>query len=153
MKKRILVVATALLTLALLFSGCKTYKDTNGEDNYELQTLTEQDILQGGSVVKTGSSSSSVNNTYTVKVKTMNGVDTLETFSGEKVVLMLSVTINKGNARLVVCTKDEILHEFELNKGGQLFSFEVDTDSKAYLRIAGEDCGYSLSYQLQRSKK
>ena len=153
MKKQFLCVVAVLLTLALLFTGCKTYKDTNGENNYELQTLTEQDILQGGSVVKTGSSSATVNNTHSVKVKTMNGVDTLETFSGEKVVLLLSVTINKGNARLVVCTDDEILQEFELNKDNQLFTFEVETGSKAYLRIAGEDCGYSLTYQLQRSKK
>ena len=150
MKKQLLILSL-LLCLVLLLTGCKSYKDTNGPDDYSLQSLTEGDILKGGSSTKIGSVSSQINNKYKVSVKTLHGVDTLETFSGKgSYQIELSWTVSKGNARLVLCTDKEILHDFTVNEAGQTYSFRND-GSKVYLRIAGEDCGFSLDYTVYRS--
>lgn len=150
MKKSAMLLAV-LLVLALALTGCKTYKDTNGPDNYSLQSLTEQDLLKGGSCSKVGSVETNVNDRHTVRVKTLNGIDTLDSFSGSGTyTVTLSWNITKGNSRLVLCTGSEILHDFSVNESGQTFSFKPG-GSRVYLRIAGEDCGYSLEYVIYRS--
>ena len=75
----------------------------------------------------------------------------LETFSGKgSYQIELSWTVSKGNARLVLCTDKEILHDFTVNEAGQTYTFRND-GSEVYLRIAGEDCGFSLDYTVYRS--
>ena len=146
MKKHILLLLI-LLILALTLTGCKTYEDTNGPDDLSLQTLTEENILRGGSCTKVGSVETVANDLHTVRTKTLNGVDTLETFSGSgSYTIQLSSEITNGNARLVLCTGDRILHDFGLNSENQSWTFTVG-HSNVYLRIAGESCGFSLKYR------
>lgn len=145
--KKYALLLVFLLLLPLTLTGCKTYEDTNGPDDYSLQTLTEQNILRGGSCTKVGSMETVSDNLHTVRVKTLNGVDTLETFSAAgSYTILLSSEVTKGNARLVLCTGDEILHDFNLNGDYQVWTFTVGS-SNVYLRIAGESCGFSVTYR------
>ena len=149
MKKYVPLLAITL-TLFLLLSGCAVFKDTNGPDDYSLQSLTETDILKGASCVKTGAVETRVNDSRTFRVNTMHGVETLETFSKSgSYTLELSSEITKGNARLVLCTKEQILHDFDLNSAEQSWTFTVEHDT-VFLRIAGEDCSFSVNYTVYR---
>ena len=144
----------SLLALLVLFSftGCSPtlYKDTNGNADLSLQTLTDADIIG-----KTGSSSfmsSTVRRSDgTVrKVRTMSGVEKLFELNmdNETLDLVVSCKITKGNARLVLVINDEIVHDFPLNGTSQRFTLENVTGSVS-LRLAGESAGYSVQYQLQ----
>ncbi len=149
MKKHVLLFSITL-ALLLLLAGCKTYTDSNGPDDYSLQSLTEEDVLKSGSCVKTGAVETNVNDNYSASAKTLHGVETLTTFSQPgSYSLDLSSKVTKGNARLVLCTKEEILHDFALNEAEQNWTFTV-AQASVYLRIAGEDCCFAVNYTAAR---
>ena len=149
MKKHIPLLAI-MLAVFLLLTGCKEYKDSNGPDDYTLQSLTEADILTGIGCVKYSAVESRVNDGRSVRVKTLHGVETLAYFSSSGTyTLQLSSEVTKGNARLVLCTRKQILHDFDLNGADQSWTFTVE-DATVYLRIAGEDCGFSVKYTACR---
>lgn len=148
--RRLLCVLLAVFIL-LSFSGCRirSYEDTNGKNDYSLQTITEAEILRGiGS--STFMSSTVRNNNVTVcTAQTMSGVVKLFDldFSGEDLDLTVSCNIVKGNARLVLVINDEIVHDFGLKGMNQNFTLENVTGSVS-LRIAGESAGYTIKYKL-----
>ena len=148
LKSRLLPLVLALVLL-LSLGGCKKYEDTNGPDDYSLQTLTEADLVSG----KTGGSSvgrveSNVNDTHKLKIKTFNGVESLQKFKRGDWQIELSFQVTKGNARLYLCSGGEILHEFQVNRDNQYYAFTVDSEDVS-LRIAGEDCGFTLQYEVR----
>lgn len=141
-----------ILSLLLCLSGCSLgqLEDTNGPEDYSLQTLTEEDILQGASTIKVMSSSTTINNKSTCKAKTMSGVETLfsRKLQNESLDILLSCEITGGNARLVLILDGEILHDFALNENDQHFTLENVT-GKVSLRLAGESAGYAVSFEIQ----
>ena len=144
----------ALLALFMLLScsGCITfsYEDTNGEDNYALQTLTDADILRGAGSTTVLSSKVTINNKTECKAKTMSGVLTLldTKLNNEPFAITVSCHITKGNARLVLVVDDEIVHDFALNTDNQTFTLPNVT-GKVRLKIAGESTGYTVTYTCE----
>lgn len=142
------------LVIAVLvsLSGCmaSAYEDTNGEDNFSLQTLTDQDIIQGTNTTSFMSSTVTLNNKTVCKVQTMSGVDELfeKRMKNETLDMVVSCEIVKGNARLVLVIDDKIVHDFALNENNQQFILENVT-GKVCLKIAGESTGYSVTYKVQ----
>lgn len=60
----------------------------------------------------------------------------------------VSCSITKGNARLVLVINNEIVHDFGLKGMNQNFTLENVTGAVS-LRIAGENTGYSIKYELK----
>ena len=147
MKKLLCVLLTAFLLLSC--SGCVTfsYEDTNGEDNYALQTLTDADILRGAGSSTVLSSKVTTNNKTECKAKTMSGVVTLfdTKLNKEPFTITVSCRITKGNARLVLVLDDEIVHDFALNTDNQTFTLPNVT-GRVRLKLAGESTGYAITY-------
>ena len=144
----------AMLALVILLSlpGCTptSYADTNGEEDFSLQTLTERDLIQGTNTSKMMSSTVTMGDKTTCKAQTLSGVEVLyeKRLKGETLDLVVSCQITKGNARLVLVLDDEIIHDFTLNKDSQHFTMENVT-GKVYLKLAGESAGYTVSFVLQ----
>lgn len=146
MKKSLICV---LLLFAFLTSGCglaTTYKDTNGASDYCLQYLTEEDLLKKNNSSSVAWVGSAINGKHNLSIGTFNGVKTLERFSGEHTVT-LSCSIQKGNARLVLCTSDQVLHEFSLNEDEQQYTVDGSL-GEVYLKLAGESCGITIRYTV-----
>lgn len=143
-----------LLTVCILlsFAGCElpSYEDTNGEADFSLQTITEQDILRAAGSTKIMAFSSSVNGQTTCKAKTMNGVETLfeKKLNGQTLDLTVSCAITKGNARLVLILDDKIIHDFAINEENQHITLDNVT-GKVCLRLAGEAAGYVITWNMQ----
>ena len=149
MKK--IICALLLCCTLLSFAGCAmiSYEDTNGDEDFTLQTLTEEDILDGGNSSEMLSSHVTVNNKSTYKAKSLSGVKVLyeKKLREETITFSLSSTVSKGNARLVLASEDAILHEFDLNKADQSFTLENFT-GRVFLRLAGESAEYSVSFSV-----
>ena len=68
-----------ILSIVLTLTSCAAQiEDTNGTDNYDLNTLTDEDFFKQSNVTKFGSVTSKINNQATLKVKKMSGVEVLD---------------------------------------------------------------------------
>ncbi len=151
MKRIICFALLILIVLSLASCTAVSYEDTNGEDDFSLQTITDKDIVDGINTTKILSSTSTGNNKTTSKAKTMSGV--VELYEGklknESFKIVVSNEISKGNARLVLVFNDEIVHDFDLNSKDQSFVLNNAT-GKVYLKIAGESTGYSVTHTVYK---
>ena len=137
-------ILSALLAFALLcsLSGCAllSYEDTNGDDDFTLQTLTDEDLIEGTNGLSSLMSSRTVlKNTITYKCQNLSGIYTVCTKEPKNGTLELTVscTVKKGNARLVLTSDSEILHDFEVNAADQHLVLD-NLKGEVYLRFAGE---------------
>jgi len=148
--KHYIGILLVLFTI-LSFPGCTitVYEDTNGEADFSLQTLTEEDIVRGTNTVQVMTSTATVNDKTVCKAKTISGVVELwnKTLKDEALEIVVSCEISKGNARLVLVIDDEIVHNFALNAESQHFSLDNVT-GKISLKLAGESAGYRITYTV-----
>lgn len=127
-------------------------EDTNGDDNYALQQITDQNIVKldmgaiGGPNIKT----SFVSDTETYYANKFTGV--AEIYGENLITNRLTVTVNhaqveKGNFKMVLLVGNEIVHEFSLNEFTQTYTIE-DVSGYVSLRIAGESADFSFDYYI-----
>lgn len=151
------VFAIIILILCIVLVGCKSYEDTNGPDNYSLETITDEMIIKGTSSSSVGMISSKKTNdgdtTIKEKVKRFNGVRTLYTLEkNTSYVLALDASVTKGNARIIIVSDTEILADFLVNGEDQLIPIDTSIagDSKVYIKIAGEACSYEIELKIDK---
>ena len=145
----ILLSLPFLILLSLPESMMSIYEDTNGDADFSLQTLTDQDIIQGTSFTKVMSSTLKNHNKTVCKARTMSGVEKLweERLENETLDIIVSCEITKGNAQLVLVIDDKIVHTFAVNEVYQRFTL-ANVTGKVYLKLAGENAGYIVTYEL-----
>ena len=146
MKKGILLVL--LIALALL-TGCHRivkYDDLNGDNNYELNTITDQDII----AFKLGNlRTMSVQTQNRLTVSEFHGLYQLSKIMKGKYTITVNFKINSGNAKLVICDDKEIVHTFGYNSG-EAESYILDADHAYYLRVAGEKANIEIDYYFDK---
>lgn len=147
MKKALLAVLLAAITLA--FTGCGQIEDTNGENNFALQTITDENIVEGMNVVTFASARTSSGNKESLSVGKLSGVLDLYTGTAKEktVVLTVDCNVTAGNARLVVVYDGKIVHEFDLHKQGQSFVLENAKGDFA-LKLAGESAAFEVVFEV-----
>ena len=130
MKKLLSLLLSFLMVLAL--SACGTeYEDTNGADNFELQTITDEDIIH----LKTGASGLSYSESSIGGItsseyssKNFNGVEQLYQsnyiLDSDVVVNISYINVTAGNFRMVVINNDEIISDIRLDSFGEIYTFE-----------------------------
>ena len=150
MKRVVCWILVAVCLCALTGCGIDGYPDTNGEEDFTLQVLTDEDILGTRGSVRVMSSTTTVGNKTVCKTKTMSGVtDLYEGYlRGGDFQITVSSEFTKGNARLVLVLDDAIIHDFALNGEEQTFVLP-DANGRIYLRVAGESTGYRVEYRIQ----
>ena len=154
-KKFLPVVAFAVIiavVVVFVFFGGDSIKehieDTNGADNFELQTITDKDICElkmGALNVKERSTPITATEYYS---DCFSGV--YEIFHENIITNRYEITINhaaveSGNFKIVLCVDDEIVHTFTLNELMQTYVLE-NVSGTVSLRIAGESACFSFDY-------
>ncbi len=126
-------------------------EDTNGADNFTLQTITDENIINrdiGAMGLK--KSKDSISNTTTYSSNKFTGVE--EIYGTNIIGNRFDITINharvdKGNFKIVLLENDEIVHEFKLNELTQTYTLKNPSGYVA-LRIAGESADFQFDYNL-----
>ena len=149
-----IVFAVALVAVcAVLFlkDGLKHIEDTNGADNFELQTITDENIcnLDMGAL-NVSEHNALIGDTVTYKSNRFTGVYAVfyENIVTNRFEIVINhAQVNAGNFKMVLCVNDEIVHTFTLNELTQSFVLE-DVKGTVSLRIAGESADFMFDYHI-----
>lgn len=150
MKKVVSLMLAAAMCFGLV--GCGTeYEDTNGEDDYTLQTITDENIiaLDVGASGLSYSEESLNGAAYSAEysAKSFNGVERIyfENYilPSDVNVYIGTMNVKSGNFKLAVVNNDEIIHEFALDTFNETFRFE-DITGDFSICVAGEDAAFSF---------
>lgn len=145
-------IAILLVTcICLTIGGCgTTYEDTNGADNFELQTITDENIIHletGASGLAYKESNLGLLQSSEYYSKNFNGVEQiyLTNFVGASDIYVYigHMNVESGNFRLVVINDDKIIHEFDLDTFGEEFLFE-DLTGTFSIHVAGESAKFDF---------
>lgn len=142
--RKIITIITLFL-FALILTSCSEYKDTNGEDDYTLQSITDDEIVDDSNYSVIGSFRNVIKNKGSYRVKKINGVFTIDTFSKGTYTFTVDFKVSKGNAKLVLCDDDEIIYEFTVNQDSQ--SYTISSSTRFYLKVAGENSSLEVKYE------
>ncbi len=152
-------ILLSVFTLIFVVVGCiwlfsadlEHIEDTNGADNYSLQQITDDNIINMDvGALNYGRKKSAVFDTVTYSSKKFTGV--AEIFTKNIVTNRLYITVNhaavnSGNFKMVLVYNDEIVHEFRLNELTQEFTLE-NVKGTVALRIAGESADFMFDYYV-----
>ena len=147
MKRIFALLLTLALALSLTACGSVKIEDTNGPDNFALNTITDQNILNldlpsGGYRTKT---SGLLSKTVTHSGKDFSGVVEVlwtDMIAGDFVLDLMDFTVTGGNFRMVVVNEDKIIADIEPGTTQILLE---GVKGRVALRIAGESAAYSFS--------
>ena len=154
-KMRKLLSLILICCLCFAFVGCGTkYEDTNGEDNFELETITDENIIN----MDIGSSGLNYTETEVGALlsseyssKNFNGVERiyLTNFIGKSDIRVYigHMNVESGNFKLVVVNNEEIIHEFALDTFGEEFWFE-DLTGEFAIHVVGESAEFDFHIQI-----
>ncbi len=149
----ILIAVVCVVVCFLVFKGGPEHiEDTNGADNYTLQTITDKDIVE----LKMGSRGfsehyDSISNTTSYESKKFTGV--YEVFREGIITNRFEITVNhaqvnSGNFKMVLVVNGEIVHEFKLNELMQTYEIK-DISGDVSLIVAGESADFMFDYWIQ----
>lgn len=145
------VVIIVVCAFWFLSDATQHIEDTNGADNYKLQTITDYNIIKldvGALNVK--ESTSAITNTTTYSSDKFTGVYEIygENIKGNRFDISINhAQVNAGNFKMVLVHNDEIVHEFKLNELMQDYTLE-NPDGYVALRIAGESADFMFDYMI-----
>ena len=147
MKRIFALLLTLALALSLTACGSVKIEDTNGPDNFALNTITDQNILKldlpsGGYGTKT---SGLLSKTVTHSGKDFSGVVEVlwtDMIAGDFLLDLMDYTVTGGNFRMVVVNEDRIIADIEPGTTQILLE---GVKGRVALRIAGESAAYSFS--------
>ena len=154
MKKLLCMILVFSMCFALV--GCGTeYPDTNGEDNFDLETITDENIIN----LETGASGLTYEelnlgalHSSEYSAKNFNGVERLyfTSFIGKSDVCVYigHMTVESGNFRLVVINNDEIIKDIPLDTFNEDIWFEDLTGDFA-IHVAGESAKFDFHIEVQ----
>lgn len=145
------VVLIAVCALWFLNSDLEHIEDTNGAENYALQTITDENIIKrdvGATGLKI--STDAITNTKTYSSEKFTGVEEIygTNIWGNRLEITINHTrVDSGNFKIVLLEGEKIVHEFALNELSQSYVLE-NPNGYISLRIAGESADFMLDYYI-----
>ncbi len=141
-----------ILAMCLGLVACGQIEDTNGEQDYSLATITEEQLVKGtNSSSKVGFLHTQINNSHTFKVNKFSGVEAIEsvraTESTKSITFLVESTRNSGNLYVYVRCDGQIVGDFEIGTKDDLV-IENPAPGKYELCVAGESASYELSVTI-----
>lgn len=150
-----LVCAVVLVVVAVFWfldSDLKHIEDTNGPDDFTLQTITDENIVSRdmGALNVGKKKGLLTGDTVTYHSDCFTGV--YEVYGENIITNRYEITVNHarvdaGNFKMVLLVDDEIVHTFTLNELTQTFVLE-DVRGFVSLRIAGESADFQFDYYV-----
>ncbi len=145
------IVMVAVAAIWFLNSNLEHIEDTNGIDNFSLQTITDANIINrdiGAMGLKT--STDSISNTTTYSSNKFTGVEEIygtNIWGNRFEITVNHARVDSGNFKIVLLENYNIVHEFTLNELTQTFVLD-NPDGYISLRIAGESADFKLDYYV-----
>lgn len=146
-------ICLLFIFLVVSLSSCSHIEDTNGIDNYSIQTFTDEDIIRG----RSNTNSLGVLEAYSYidnvlkgsyKVSKFSGIETINEYSSNDSYIKFDINFicESGNGVFAIVSDNEIVKKIEAN---QELIFEVSNNYKEYmLVIVGESGKLSLKYNI-----
>lgn len=147
MKKMLTLCLALVLTVCLSACGSAKIEDTNGADNFSLNTITDQNILKcdlpstGYTVTTSGLLSKKVE----ISAKSFSGVKEVlwtNMIAGDFVLDLLEFNLTGGNFRMVLVNEGKIVAEIA---PGTTHIELKNAKGTVALCIAGESAAFSFS--------
>jgi len=149
MKKLVCLLLAVVVSFSLAACG-KEYEDTNGPDDYTLQTITDENIIN----LDTGASGLSYKETNLGGLhsseyysKNFNGVERIyqNNYLGKSDVFVYigTMSVTSGNFKLAVVLDDEIIQEIPVDTFNEEFFFE-DINGDFSIMVAGESAEFEF---------
>ena len=143
-----------ILAMCLGLAACGQIEDTNGEDDYSLATITEEQLVKGtNSSSKVGFLHTQINDSHTFKVNKFSGVEAIEsiraTESTKSITFLVECTRNSGNLYVYVRCDGQIVGDFEIGTKDDLV-IENPAPGKYELCVAGESASYELNLTITK---
>ena len=152
MKRLLIWVLSAMLLLSCTacFDVIDHIEDTNGPEDFTLQTLTDENIIKLD-VGARGVWETTDNITNTVSYSSDKFTGVYEIYGENIWATRYEITVNharvdSGNFKMVLLVNDDIVHEFTLNELTQTLTIEDGVSGYVSLRIAGESAKFKFDY-------
>ena len=149
--KRFLALFLVCAVMLACTACAEKYEDTNGPEDYSLQTITDEDIIHlrtGASGLSYQESNLGLLKSSEYSSKNFNGVEQiyLTNFIGKSDVIVYigHMDISQGNFRLVVINNEEIIHEFAPDTFNEEFRF-ADLTGTFSIHVAGESAAFTIA--------
>ena len=150
MKKFLSILFCLCLCAALAGCGAQ-YEDTNGPDDFSLQTITDENIIQrnvgASGLTYTESNFAGIIQSTEYSAKNFNGVEELYQTNfllpSDFSVYIGHMNVKSGNFRLVAINNDEIIFDFPLDAFGETFWFE-DIKGSFAVHVVGESAAFEF---------
>ncbi len=151
--KKTITFCVLLVAICVLLTSCglQHIEDTNGDNNFELQQITDENIRKMDiGALNVVEENAVIGETVTYKSNKFTGV--YEVFYENIITNRFEITINHarvdvGNFKMVLCVDDEIVHTFTLNELTQTHVLE-NVKGTVSLRIAGESAKFQFDYSI-----
>ena len=154
MEKSLSLFLVILMFLSLTSCGT-VYEDTNGPDDFTLQTITEDNIVNRnvgasgltysetnlGGIVSSEYSSRNFNGVEQIYLTNLFGKSDVRVYIGH-------MSVEAGNFRLVAINNDKIIKDFPLDAFGENYWFE-DISGTFSIHVAGESAKFSFYIDIQ----
>ena len=145
---KFIAVTIVCALIAITCCGCdKHIEDINGDDNFSLATLTEQQIIKNNSSISSVSVGNQWNNKYDLKVNKFSGVKELKkiTLKSGTQKITADVNVSSGNFRMVLISNGKIVYDFDIN-GTSSYTISAGT---YIIKIAGESASFNLTFNIE----
>ncbi|MBR2886403.1 MAG: hypothetical protein IKB93_16695 [Clostridia bacterium] len=145
------IILIAVAVIWFMQDGLEHIEDTNGAENYDLQTITDANIINrdvGAMGLQT--STDAITNTVTYSSKKFTGVEEIygENIAANRMEFTINhASVTEGNFKIVLLVDDEIVHEFKLNELTQTYILEKPSGYVS-LRVAGESANFMFDYHI-----
>lgn len=156
MKKILTILLSLILSLSL--SSCSHINDTNGPDDYTIQTFSDEDYCTGfSSYVALGmftSRSLTIDGVYkgTCDVKKLSGIYKLDEYKWEKsnyLNIEIEYDCSSGNSMIVLVSNGEIAQKINPNTISPIKI--INSRSKYRILVVGESSSVKISCKISPS--
>ncbi len=144
-----LVLIVALVGLGSRFGGAY-YEDTNGDSDYSLQTITDENIIKRDTQSKGLVVHCDANGNESYISTCFSGVESvfLKELNGENTEITVDyLSVKKGNFKMAVVVNEQIVHEFNINEREQTYSIQ-GVNGEMWLVVAGETAECDFDFQV-----
>ena len=146
------VVMVVIGAVLFLTDDLEHIEDTNGADNYKLQEITDENIINCDiGAINLRKTEGIITDTTTYSSEKYTGVSEIygeNIITNRYVIHMNHARVDAGNFRIVLVVDDEIVHDFTLNELTQTYVLE-DVSGYVALRIAGESADFQFDYWVE----
>ena len=146
MKKLLIVIIAIIAFFSMSCKAFERYEDTNGDNNYTLQHITEEMLIKNDSGLQVGAVSTKTTKNgetnISLSVMTFDGVNEIHRFKKGSYVVTINFKVSSGNTRLVITDGSKVIKGFNVNEDNQ--EYEFTCDKPYYLKLAGESCEFEL---------